>query len=177
MNIPTQRRTQVFNTVKNNEIVFRILLTAITGCIAWIWIYHLATTALPFGYTPPVAPEELPDYFWDYQKKLLIMAWPMAVVVAISSNFLASAFIRTKRHISKWGYVALAWPLIDFLPVSVVGFLYVPILVGPIVALVVSGITVAKQKYWGNLLSLAWSLIWMSVALAYVNRLWDLVGD
>jgi hypothetical protein len=120
----------------------------------------------------------LPDYFIIRQQRSLFIAWPMAITMILSANFFVSIFLSKVEYFSKLGYFTLAWPLVDFLPLSFFSLFYIFCLpIGFILAIATSIICLRRRKHFGDLLTVVWSMAWIYLAFYYGDITWSLSAD
>jgi hypothetical protein len=132
-------------------------LALIVGVLASIVLHHSLWTGEPWSingnYSGP-----FPDWFISLRHDLFwTSVWPMSIFMALSTIFLLRAFQGNIRYFSKPGHFILAWPLIDFLPLSYGGpfsiYCGVPFII-LILSLTVATMSLVKRRHFGNLIAI-----------------------
>ena len=154
-----------------------ISLSLVAGSLAWFLLYASISNAQPWGwYGEP--PEAYPSYFVETRGVLFVLAPLIAISVVISTVFLLRGIRGNIHHFSRWGHFILAWPLVDFLPLSIDGVFGIFCL--PIqffLALGLALITLIKKGNNNDLTIVIMSIGWTMLGYIYAMQWWSLVGD
>jgi hypothetical protein len=149
------------------------------GILVWFWLRDVIMSAEPWNWNEYGKPNEpYPDWFLGTRERFLRSILPMVGVMAISTIFLIRGFSGNIQFFSRLGNFVLAWPLVDFLPLSLLGLLSIYCLpIGFILALIPSVICFIKKENYGDLIAIPLSIVWILVAMDYSIHLESLTGD
>jgi hypothetical protein len=132
--------------------IYELVAASMAGGLAWFWLRQIIWGFRPWGWVEGYSPGPLPEWFIHDRDEILILAWPIAIIVAVSTIFLMRALDEQNIcHFSRLGHSALAWPVINFLPLSIWGpFSTVCLPIGFILALVAAILSLVKKENFGS---------------------------
>jgi hypothetical protein len=122
----------------------------------------------------------LPDRYIAYRKELFD-TWviPIAVILAISSIFLVRGIRNQRvRYFSRLSHFVLAWPLMLFPSITLLGFFGLfCFLFGLIIPVPLFLESFQSRRWWGSIFAIVWIVGCGIVAMNYFNNIDYLFGD
>lgn len=159
--------------------IYELVAALMAGGLAWFWLRQIVLGFIPWGWDEGYNLGPLPEWFIQARDEVLILNWPIAITIAISTIFLLRTLDEQNiRHFSRLGHLALAWPLINFLPLSIFGpFSILCLPIGFILALIAATLSLVKKQNFGDLAAIPLSLVWMILGYIYSDWVWYLWAD